>query len=89
MTNEEIIKAVRWRNRIWRYLLTLGTAWLILGKTTDTLSPDSVSINVQIVGIAIMTAAFVLSLAVYRCPVCDRYLGLNKERCPHCGAKLR
>jgi hypothetical protein len=44
------------------------------------------------VGAGIFSAAVGLTLAIYRCPVCDRYLSRfrsRKELCPHCGAKVR
>jgi rRNA maturation protein Nop10 len=33
-----------------------------------------------------------MTFALYRCPVCDHYLSKfrpNKEKCAHCGAKVR
>jgi rubrerythrin len=47
---------------------------------------------IQWVGFGIFSAAFALTLAIYRCPVCDRYLSRfrpRKELCPNCGANIR
>ena len=45
---------------------------------------------VVVVG-AVVLAFFGFSIANWRCPACDRYLGqrLNPRECPGCGQELR
>jgi hypothetical protein len=94
--DEEIIKAVRWRYRICNYLFRLGMGWFFAGAILSTFphSPisESTANMIELVGAGIFSAAFALTLAIYRCPVCDRYLSRfrpRKDQCPNCGAKIR
>jgi hypothetical protein len=96
MTDEEIIKAVRWRYRTCNYLFGLGAIWIAVGLAAGVLAgyfnADWPGYTVELIGFGIFTAAFALTLAIYHCPVCDRYLSKfrpDKERCAHCGAKVR
>jgi len=97
LNEKEVLRAVRWRFRICNYLFKLGAVWLLIGFTgslvMDTLHADAnIMILTEFVGFGIFSAAFVLTLAIYRCPVCDKYLSRfrpREEYCPSCGAKVR
>jgi hypothetical protein len=94
MTDDEIIKAVRWRYRICNYLFRLGIIWFVIGAALEMLhyKTEWPPITVQMVGAGIFTSAAALTLAIYRCPVCDHFLSRfrpKKEQCQHCGAKVR
>ena len=99
MTEREALQAVRWRYRICNYLFRLGFTWLGLATVgyllAGTLHLDETVLSElsegEIVGLGIVSAAFALTLAIYRCPICDRYLSRfrpRKEFCPSCGAKI-
>ena len=96
MTEEEIIKAVRWRYRICHYLFRLGAIWILTGAVVTLLAIryewDWPRYTLELIGLGIFTSAFALTLAIYRCPVCDYHLSKlwpYKARCAHCGAKVR
>ena len=100
MTEQEIIEVVRWRYRICHYLFRLGAIWILTGAVVGLFSiryewwgwpRDTVEL-IGLSGLGIFTSAFALTLAIYRCPVCDHHLSKfwpYKERCAHCGAKVR
>jgi quinol-cytochrome oxidoreductase complex cytochrome b subunit len=93
-TESEVIKTVRWRFRLCRYMFNLGALWILAGGLLHLLAARfggdfTFPEIIQWVGFAIFSAAFALTLAIYRCPVCDRYLSRfrpRKELCPNCGA---
>jgi hypothetical protein len=94
--DQQVLQAVRWRYRICNYLFRLGGIWFFTGAILDSLPQHSVSQEtatiLMFVGAGIFSAAFALTLAIYRCPVCDHYLSRfrpRKDLCPHCGAKVR
>lgn len=96
MPDEEIIKAVRWRFRICNYLFKVAAVWLAVGFVVTAISASyqlGVSgVTVELIGLGLFSAAFGLTLAIYRCPVCDRYLSRfrpDNEKCAHCGATVR
>ena len=96
MTDEEIIKAVRWRYRICNYLFRLGVIWILVAVVGGILAPrfgwDWPQITIELIGLALLMSGGAMTLAIYRCPACDRYLNKyrpDKERCTHCGAKVR
>jgi hypothetical protein len=93
-----IIKEVRWRYRICNYLFSTGALWLFAGNVIGvfTRKPGEqvgdVWNAVTFVGAGIFSAAIALTLAIYRCPVCDKYLSRfrpDKTKCPGCGARAR
>ena len=100
VTEEEIIQTVSWRYRICHYFFRLGAIWILTGAVVGLFSihyewwnwpRDTVEI-IGLIGLGIFTSAFALTLAVYRCPVCDHHLSKfwpYKERCAYCGAKVR
>jgi hypothetical protein len=91
LAEEEIIEAVRMRYRICNYLFTLGGIWIGAGGIISSFTRE-LGIMVGLVGLGIFTAAFAVTLAIYRCPACDRYLSRfrpDKEECAHCGARVR
>jgi hypothetical protein len=97
MTDEEIIKAVRWRYRICNYLFRLGAIWILGGAIIGVLAARFEWLNwqgheIELVGLGIFTAGAAMTFAIYRCPVCDRYLSKyrpDKTKCAHCGARVR
>ncbi|MFZ0913299.1 MAG: hypothetical protein WBQ76_14095 [Candidatus Korobacteraceae bacterium] len=96
MTDEEVIKAVRWRYRICNYLFRLGAIWIFLGATIGAFAVrfdwDWPRYNVELIGLGIFMSGFAMTLAIYRCPVCDHYLSKfrpDKTKCAHCGARVR
>jgi len=98
MSDEDVVKAVRYRYRVCNYLLVLGLTWnlagLILRPLLSSAGVDSQSglLSFQITGGGILAAAFAVTLAMYRCPVCDHYLSRfrsRKDQCGNCGAKVR
>lgn len=100
MTEQEIIEAVRWRYRTCHYLFRLGAIWILTGAVVGLFFiryewwgwlRNTVEL-IRLGGLGIFTSAFALTLAIYRCPVCDHHLSKfwpYKERCAHCGAKVR
>jgi len=100
LSEEETLRAVRRRFRICSYLFKLGAVWMGIGiiglMFADTFHSDATFYNIpfviELVGFGIFSAAFVLTLAIHRCPVCDKYLSRfrpRKEYCPSCGAQVR
>ena len=96
----EVIRIVKWRFRVCNFLFNIGAIWICAGGIlilTLVLShqPDQFSalaIIVLLIGFAIFSAAFALTLAIYRCPVCDKYLSRfrpDKRRCPGCDAQIK
>ncbi len=95
MTDEEVIRTVKVRYRVCNYLFRLGIIGFVVGAVLGNLSlpmdkwiPDGIAIA----GAAVFLSAFAVTLALYRCPVCDRYLSRfrpRKDQCPQCGAKIR
>jgi hypothetical protein len=94
MTEEEVLRAVRLRYRICNYLFRLGIAWFAIGAILEMLRLQTQwpPTTLEIVGAGIFTVAAVLTFALYRCPVCERYLNKfrpDKTKCAHCGARVR
>jgi hypothetical protein len=102
MQPEEIIRSMKQRDRICLYMEYTGSIWcllLVIVVTLDALfhlksNPINVSIEwtVAIISIAIGMVAFAMRLAIYRCPLCDQYLGRlgnDKLHCPNCNAKVK
>ncbi|MGB7984910.1 MAG: hypothetical protein WCF54_07100 [Terracidiphilus sp.] len=93
MRPEEIICAVKMRFRICNYLFKTAFIWfgvgVIFGPIFNYHSDSEIA---MMIGTAIFTLAFALTLAIYRCPVCDTYLSRfrpNKLHCPNCNAKVK
>ena len=96
MPPEEIIRSVKMRFRICNYLFNTGAIWLglgiILGLIFKNRSDFEFAIEMTMPGVAIYTIALALTLAIYHCPVCDKYLSRfrpDKLRCPQCNAQVR
>src|SRR5208283_4311903 len=90
LTEEEIINAVRWRYRICHYLFRLGAIWILTGAVAGLFATRYQWWVVELIGLGIFMSAFALTLAIYRCPVCDHHLSKfwpYKERCAHCGSE--
>jgi|SRR5476651_640342 ssDNA-binding Zn-finger/Zn-ribbon topoisomerase 1 len=93
-----VIKEVRWRYRICNYLFRIGALWIFAGYAGAILTRkrgqdmDEAWFALLMVGAGIFSAAFALTMAIYRCPVCDKYLSRfrpDKTKCPRCGARVR
>jgi hypothetical protein len=98
----EIIRSVKQRYRVCNYLFKTGACWILIGGfgtllyarihgQSDSLDASSV-MTVFIIGAAFYTAGLAMTLAIYRCPVCDKYLSRfrpDKLRCPGCNAKVK
>jgi hypothetical protein len=96
MPDDETIKAVRWRFRICSYLFNVAAVWIAVGFAVIIISSlyelGVPGLTVELIGLGLFSAAFALTLAIYRCPVCDRYLSRfrpDKQKCAHCGATVR
>jgi ssDNA-binding Zn-finger/Zn-ribbon topoisomerase 1 len=95
--NDAVIKEVRWRFRICNYLFNTGAAWMGAGYAIAFFTKfeprlAQLWLTVVLVGFGIFSAAFALTLAIYRCPVCDKYLSRfrpDKRKCPQCGTQVR
>jgi hypothetical protein len=97
----EVIRQVKERFRVCRYLFAVAAIWVVAGALLyflwlgfDYSSPHFrlVSFVVQFVGYAALSIAFVVQVAIYRCPVCDTYLGRklkDKLHCPTCNARVK
>jgi len=96
---DEIIRSVKMRFRICNYLFNTGTIWIGIGAILNVLpaisndrSYSEIASVVMVIGFAIFTAAFALTLAIYRCPVCDKYLSrfrTDRLCCPGCNARVK
>jgi hypothetical protein len=98
VTDDAVLKEVRWRYRICNYLFTLGAMWWAAGYGGGLFArkPGAdiglIWMMIALVGFGIFSAAFAMTLAIYRCPVCDKYLSRfrpDKTRCAGCGARVR
>jgi hypothetical protein len=100
VTDDEIMRSARWRFRICNYLFNLSAVWMavglvgfaMVGISHEKEIATALPFTLELIGMGIFSAAFALTLAIYRCPVCDKYLSRfrpRKEYCPSCGAKVR
>ncbi len=95
--NAAVLQQVRMRYRICNYLFRLGAIWIFAGYAIHFLTKPGGELNelcfvLIIVGSGIFSSAIALTLAIYRCPVCDKYLSKyrpDKRRCPQCGVQVR
>jgi hypothetical protein len=97
---DEIIRVVKERFRTCNFLFSLGGIWIAVGALLlYGLTPIAkyeefgwAGPCVMLIGFAIFTGAFAMTLAIYRCPVCDKYLSrfrADRLRCPKCGAQVK
>jgi energy-converting hydrogenase Eha subunit E len=98
MTAADAINEVRMRYRICNYLFTTGALWVLAGYLGVILTPGAgqdvglICGAIAAVGAGIFTCAFALTLAIYRCPACDKYLSRfrpDKTKCPRYGIQVR
>jgi hypothetical protein len=95
--NAAVLQEVRWRYRICNYLFRAGAAWMFAGYALTFLAKQGrelaeLGVALVVVGFGIFSAAFALTLAIYRCPVCDKYLSRfrpDKRKCSQCGTQVR
>jgi hypothetical protein len=98
---EEIIRILAWRSRICRYIIVVAAVWLIvaavvhfvwLGFESQNTKLNMISFVLQMVGCGTLSVAFAVQFAIYRCPVCDKFLNRlspDKRHCPQCNAQVR
>jgi hypothetical protein len=97
---EEIIRSVRLRSRICRYLFSTGDCWALVSVVVglshvafhSNFVNDSIVFTVLAIALAVLSIAYSVKSALYRCPVCDEHLGRLdsvKPHCPSCGAKVK
>jgi hypothetical protein len=98
ITGEDVIQEVRMRFRICNYLFNTGALWCLAGYGGVILTRGAgkdielICGAIALVGAGIFTCAFALTLAIYRCPACDKYLSRfrpDKTKCPGCGVQVR
>ena len=96
-----LTKDMRWRFRACSYLFNVGAVWILCGtllnllvrlvadrRTQEEFSP--IWFTLSMVGFGITSAGFALSLAIWRCPVCDKFLRrTDRYICGKCGATIR
>jgi hypothetical protein len=88
----DVIQEVRRRYRICNRLFTIGAFLCAFGMCANAVSSRPVWLVIGWTGVAIFFFAFVLTLAIYRCPVCNKYLSKfrpDKTKCAACGAQVR
>jgi hypothetical protein len=89
MSESEVLKTVAWRLRICSYLFGLGWLWILAAFIWLDLRVGTILLGV---GFGIFSSSVALTLAIYRCPVCDRYWSAfrpDSDKCPRCGATVR
>jgi hypothetical protein len=94
LTDPRVVASVRWRFRICNYLFNLAGAWLLLGALVRLFDHEDTMIftAILVTGFGIFWSACALTLAIYRCPVCDKYIRRfrpSKEHCGACGVTIR
>jgi len=92
MNESEVVKTVAWRSRICSYLFLVGWIWILAGVPAFLWLDFKFGMILLCVGFGIFSSAVALTLAIYRCPVCDRYLSVfrpERNKCPRCGAIVR
>ncbi len=92
MTESEVIQEVRRRYRICNRLFTVGGLIWIPALGAYELTGRKLWLVIMFIGYGIFFFAFALTLAIYRCPVCNKYLSRfrpDKTKCPGCGARVR
>ena len=96
LSESEIIARVRWRYRVCHYFFNLSGGWFLVGYAGLALSHAEDTKHlftiITVTGFGIFSAAFALTLAIYRCPVCDKFIRRfrqSKEHCGACGVKIR
>jgi hypothetical protein len=98
LTDAEIQSQVRRNYQLCRYIFNCAFAWLIVavavGMADGSLSSEPPAVSTTVlyaVGAGIFSVAFTVTLALYRCPVCDKYIHRfrpNKLLCSTCGAHI-
>jgi len=92
MTTEQVILEVRRRYRICNRFFTAGACIWALGMLANALTRRALWLGIACAGLGIFFVGFGLTLTIYRCPVCNKYLSRfrpDKRKCPQCGAQVR
>jgi len=92
MTTDQVILEVRRRYRICNRLFTTGACIWALGLVANALTQRALWLGVAYVGASIFVAGAGLTVAIYRCPVCNKFLSRfrpDKRKCPNCAAQVR
>ena len=96
----EVIRQVYERFRVCRYLavaaaLRIGAGAILylfwIGFDHANSHLRLASFVLQMIGYSAFSIAFAVQLAIYRCPICDAYLGRMKDKlhCPRCNAQVK
>jgi hypothetical protein len=98
---DQIIRIVKERYRVFRYLMVVAGIWVLcgglmyfvwLGLAYSNSSLRMVAFVLQMAGLLTMTIALAVQRAIYRCPVCDTFLGRKlkgKYFCPNCDTQVK
>ena len=92
MTTEQVILEVRRRYRICNRFFTVGACVWALGLVANALTQQALWLGIAYGGLGIFFVGFGLTLSIYRCRVCNKYLSRfrpDKRKCPNCGAQVR
>lgn len=92
MTEAEVIQEVRRRYRICNRLFNVGALLFVPALGAYSFTRRSIWLVPFFIGYAIFMFAAGLTLVIYRCPVCNKYLSRfrpDKTRCSGCGARVR
>ena len=102
LTPEDLknVRTMRIRSRVCRYLFNAAGIWLIVFASFWAWNEFGLHnrevaehiFQLSYLGYTIiMVVAFAVTLAVYRCPACDKYLSRfrkDKLHCPACGTRI-
>lgn len=92
LTTEQVIVEVRRRYLICNRLFTVGSLIWLIGMVAHLRTNQGIWLILAYCGLAVFVAAAGLTVAIYRCPVCNKYLSRfrpDKRLCPRCGAQVR
>src|SRR6185437_3767730 len=92
ITTEQVILEVRRRYRICNRFFTVGACIWALGLMANAITQRALWLGVAYAGIAIFFVGAGLTVTIYRCPVCNKFLNRfrpDKRKCPNCGAQVR
>jgi hypothetical protein len=106
---EEIIRTVKTRFRVCRYLFNTGACWFaacgiasildLLGRyyAPKVVEPEIITTFLMI-SLAIVSVGVAVAFAIFRCPVCDIFLGSHRLQrydlednllCPGCKTRVK
>jgi len=92
MRVEQVILEVRRRYRICNRFFTTGACIWALGLVATALTRRPLCLGIACAGLAVFFIGAGLAVAIYRCPVCNKFLSRfrrDESKCPNCGAQVR